>query len=82
MSAEYVISDQYRVSPPGRHRKGNDLEEDRRDDGETNLTSYGRYHWSREKRRTDRCGNNMLCFRKPTRDTMMTICIHTLQYSI
>ena len=35
-SAEYEIFDKRRMSPPGNLTKRNDLEEDRRDDGETN----------------------------------------------
>ena len=36
------MSDGHRISPPGHIMKGNDLEEDRRVDGETNETRTGR----------------------------------------
>ena len=35
-SAEYEITGGHCVSPPGNHTKGKDLEEGRRDGGETN----------------------------------------------
>ena len=35
-SAEYEITNGHRVSPPGNPMKGNDVDDDRRDDGETN----------------------------------------------
>ena len=42
-SAGYEIADGHSVSqPPGNSTKGKDLEENRRDVGETNLTTTGR----------------------------------------
>ena len=50
-SAEYEITIGRRVPPAGNPTKGNDLEEGRRDDGETNWASTGRTQgkggWSR-----------------------------------
>ena len=40
-STEYVITNEHRISPPGNPIKGNDLEEDRREDGEMNNANIG-----------------------------------------
>ena len=58
-SAGYDITDGVRVSPPGDPLTGKDLEEDRRDVGETYHTTTGRVPSGRGWRNIGRCGSSM-----------------------